>query len=84
MAAICVKSFRVAMDAKKLFGLCVKGLREAAGISQEELGMRIGTDQAYVSRIEAGMINPTLETMVEIAKALGVDLVDLFKLPEDK
>ncbi|MBZ3691424.1 helix-turn-helix domain-containing protein [Phyllobacterium sp. R2-JL] len=40
------------MDIKKRFGLAVKERRGALGISQEELAMRIGTDQAYVSRLK--------------------------------
>ncbi|MBN9136366.1 MAG: helix-turn-helix transcriptional regulator, partial [Phyllobacterium sp.] len=50
------------MDIKKRFGLAVKERRGSLGISQEELAMRIGADQAYVSRMEAGRMNVTLET----------------------
>jgi len=52
--------------------------RRETGISQEELAMRIGADQAYVSRIEAGQMNITLETVEELAKALGVQASELF------
>ncbi len=41
--------------------------------------MRIGADQAYVSRIEAGQMNVTLETVEQIASALHVDVFDLMK-----
>lgn len=67
------------MEIKQRFGLAVKDRRKAADISQEELAMRIGADQAYVSRIEAGQMNVTLETAEQIATALGVDVVTLFK-----
>ncbi len=43
--------------------------------------MRIGADQAYVSRIEAGQMNVTLETLDQIAAALEADAADLV---EDK
>lgn len=39
--------------------------------------MRIGADQAYVSRIEAGQMNVTLETVEQIAAALQVDPASL-------
>ncbi len=39
--------------------------------------MRISADQAYISRIESGQMNVTLETMEEIANALGVDCAAL-------
>jgi transcriptional regulator with XRE-family HTH domain len=66
------------MDIKKRFGLAVKERRGALGISQEELAMRIGADQAYVSRIEAGQMNVTLETAEQIAAAIQSDVAELF------
>ncbi|CAN0606387.1 unnamed protein product [Ectocarpus sp. 12 AP-2014] len=67
-----------AMEIKERFGRAVREQRNAGGISQEELAMRIGADQAYVSRIEAGQMNVTLETAEQIANALGVDVGELF------
>jgi len=66
------------MEIKERFGKAVHEQRNAKGISQEELAMRIGADQAYVSRIEAGQMNVTLETIEQISGALGVDIVHLF------
>ncbi|MFE2221116.1 helix-turn-helix domain-containing protein [Agrobacterium tumefaciens] len=68
------------MEIKKRFGLAVKEKRVALGISQEELAMRIEADQAYVSRVEAGQINVTLETMHQIASALKTDAAELLIL----
>jgi len=65
------------MDIKKRFGLAVKEQRKRLNVSQEELAMRIGADQAYVSRIEAGQMNVTLETAEQIAMALQVEVADL-------
>lgn len=65
------------MNIKKRFGLAVKEKRAALGISQEELGMRIGADQAYVSRIEAGQMNVTLETAEQVAVALKTDVAEM-------
>ena len=42
--------------------------------SQEELGLRINADQAYISRLERGLFNPTLESMADIANALELDI----------
>ncbi len=66
------------MDIKQKFGQAVKLARQAANMSQEELAMRIDADQAYVSRIEAGQINATLETLHAIASALNVEVSSLF------
>jgi transcriptional regulator with XRE-family HTH domain len=67
------------MEIKKRFGLAVKEQRNRLNVSQEELAMRIGADQAYVSRIEAGQMNVTLETIEQIATALQANVVDLLK-----
>lgn len=69
------------MEIKKRFGLAVREHRRLLNVSQEELAMRIGADQAYVSRIEAGQMNVTLETVEQIAAALQADAEDLLKLP---
>jgi transcriptional regulator with XRE-family HTH domain len=70
------------MEIKKRFGLAVREHRNRLGVSQEELAMRIGADQAYVSRIEAGQMNVTLETVEQIGSALGIDVAALFETDE--
>ncbi|MEO0544062.1 MAG: helix-turn-helix transcriptional regulator [Pseudomonadota bacterium] len=62
------------MDVKERFGRAVKAARVEKGLSQEELAARIDADQAYVSRIEGGRMNVTLETADQIAVALEVGL----------
>jgi len=54
--------------------------REFLSLSQEELGLRINADQAYISRLERGLLNPTLESLVEISEALDVQVQNLFTL----
>ena len=71
------------MEIKKRFGLAVKEHRRLLKVSQEELAMRIGADQAYVSRIEAGQMNVTLETVEQVANALDTDAGNLLKLTAD-
>lgn len=67
------------MDIQKLAGLNIKKYRQAANVSQEELAARIGADQAYVSRLEAGQLNPTITTVQQVATALGVEIKSLFE-----
>ncbi len=45
--------------------------RAGAGLSQRELALRVGMTQAHISRIESGLVDPRLSTVVEIAKAVG-------------
>jgi len=65
-------------DAKSNLGRNVKRLRQSLKLSQEELGLRIDADQAYISRIEAGRLNPTLESIAELANALETKVRNLF------
>jgi HTH-type transcriptional regulator / antitoxin HipB len=53
----------------------IRGLREARGISQAELGRRIGSTQPAIARLEAGRVSPTLETLDRVAAALGAELM---------
>jgi ribosome-binding protein aMBF1 (putative translation factor) len=53
----------------------IRHLREAKGISQAELGRRIGSTQPAIARLEAGRVSPTLETLDRVAAALEVELV---------
>ena len=53
----------------------IRGLREARGISQAELGRRIGSTQPAIARLEAGRVSPTLETLDRVAAALGMELL---------
>lgn len=51
--------------------------RKEAQLTQAELGRRIGTNKSYISRIENGIIVPSVATFYRIASALGrsVELV---------
>lgn len=48
--------------------------RKEAGLTQDELARRIGTDKAYVSRVEHGRTVPTVATFYRIVAALGMQV----------
>jgi transcriptional regulator with XRE-family HTH domain len=52
-------------------------IRQAKGITQEELAEHIGVSTPYIGRIEAGTITPNLKLLQKIARALGVKVKDL-------
>jgi transcriptional regulator with XRE-family HTH domain len=60
------------------FGELVRRLRQEKGYSQEELSFRVGLHQTYISSVERGERNVTIQTADRIAKALGTRLSDLF------
>jgi transcriptional regulator with XRE-family HTH domain len=70
------------MDIRRLVGSNVRRYREAAGLSQEDLAARIGVDQGYVSKLEAGARNPTIVTVWHVAEALKVHPSALFDVDE--
>ncbi|WP_373459695.1 helix-turn-helix domain-containing protein [Cupriavidus necator] len=64
----------------QLVGAAVRHHREAAGISQRELGDRVGLDRNHISRIEVGSTNIALDTLEKVAAALRVPPADLLGL----
>ena len=70
---------RLYAAAKTQMGANVKRLRKVHGLSQEELGLRIEADQAYISRIESGHLNLTVESIAELAAALETQISKLFE-----
>lgn len=63
----------------RAIGNNIRMVRNAIGISQTELANRVGSDKSAISRYENGTQRPSLETLMRIADALDVDLVDLLK-----
>ena len=66
-------------DIRTRFGLRVRELRQAQSLSQEALAARCELDRTYISGIERGKRNVSLQNIEVIAKALGVTLSALFK-----
>jgi transcriptional regulator with XRE-family HTH domain len=55
------------------FGELVRRLRQERGYSQEEFSFRVGLHQTYISSVERGERNVTIQTADRIAKALGTN-----------
>ncbi len=52
----------------------VKKMREEQRLSQKDLSLMAGVQQSTISYIECGEKNPSVDTAIKIAEALGVDL----------
>jgi transcriptional regulator with XRE-family HTH domain len=52
----------------------IREARLRAGITQAELGRRIGRSQSQVARWERGAVTPSFETLLELVRACGFDL----------
>jgi transcriptional regulator with XRE-family HTH domain len=72
------------MDIRCRFGRGVRARRRELGLSQEELALRLGIGQGYLSLIEAGRTNVTLVTAAQIAAALDSDVAALLAAPGEE
>jgi transcriptional regulator with XRE-family HTH domain len=64
---------------KKEFGRIVQLIRSEKGLTLREVGENCGLDNSKVSKIENGMINVTLSTLVSLALGLDVQPSELLK-----
>lgn len=72
------------MEIKQLIGMRIKHLRRAKGMSQEYLAEKSGISFKYVSSIERGKENPTLDTFIKMSLALDVEISELFNYTSSK
>ena len=67
------------MDILTRYGQAVRKIRLERGISQEELADRCGLQRTYISDIELGKRNLSLENIERIAISLNKTLPEFFK-----
>ena len=60
-------------------GRRVRALRNKQGLSQEKLSEKMGLDAKHLQLIESAKTNPTVATLVAVARGLGVQLADLLR-----
>ncbi len=69
------------MTARELVAWNIRRLRVGRDISAEILAADAGVDRAYISAIERGIANPTIDVLEKIATVLNVEMTDLFERP---
>lgn len=72
------------MSIQEIFGQNVRLAREEKGWSQDHLSEISGLHRTYISGIERGVRNPTIEIVQQIALALNIDISELFKNSKKK
>jgi transcriptional regulator with XRE-family HTH domain len=60
-------------------GKRIQKIRIEKNISQQDLAAKCNFEKSNMSRLEAGRANATLSTLEIVAKALEVNIVELFK-----
>lgn len=67
------------MDLVEIFGRNVREARSQLGWTQEQLALECGLKRTYLTEIEGGKRNPTLNVVDRIAKALEISPSDLLR-----
>lgn len=65
------------IDIRAQFGQRIRELRQARGLSQEAFAAECGLDRTYVSGIERGKRNVSLQNIELLARALNTSISDL-------
>jgi transcriptional regulator with XRE-family HTH domain len=68
------------METKKLVGMRIKVLRRGKGYSQEKLAELTGINPKYLSSIERGEENPTLDLLTRLSQGLKVEIHEMFQI----
>lgn len=70
------------MEPSIAFGIVLRRLRIDSGLTQEQLGFEADLRRTYVSVLELGQQQPSLTTILKIAKALHISAAILMDLVE--
>ncbi len=65
------------MRAIQRFGKQLQRLRTSRGLTQEQLAVTAGLSRTFLTRLELGQHDPSLSTLVRVAKALRVSVTEL-------
>ena len=71
------------MDERKQLGRRLQRLRRVRGLTQEQLAERIDINPKYLSSVERGAENPTLDLFLRLAEGLQVELPALFQYAQE-
>ena len=68
----------MSQDTRAILANNVILLRKKKKIKREELSLNLGFDNSYISKLEKGKINITIDKIALIANYFGVSVKDLF------
>ena len=72
------------MDIKQKVGNRIRELRKNLELSQEALALKAEVDRTYVTDVENGRRNVSLEILERLIKALNVSIAEFFNSKEFK
>jgi transcriptional regulator with XRE-family HTH domain len=65
------------MRPEEAFGAVLRDLRRERSLSQETLALESQLDRTFISLLERGLRQPSLTTILQLAKPLGLPAEDL-------
>ncbi|HNL22790.1 MAG TPA: helix-turn-helix transcriptional regulator [Rhodocyclaceae bacterium] len=72
------------MDEAVAFGKVLRRLRKEAGLTQEQLGLEADLRRTYVSILELGQQQPSLNTLIKLARALKIPAAEIVAAVESE
>lgn len=69
------------MDLRDVFAVNLRRLRNAKGLSQDDLAYEADMSRSYLSQLEKGRFYASLKIVGRLAAVLGVEPAELLKLP---
>jgi transcriptional regulator with XRE-family HTH domain len=70
------------MDLRDVFATNLRRLRNAKGLSQDDLAYEAGVSRSYLSQLEKGSFYASLKIIGRLAEALKVEPAELSRLPQ--
>ena len=61
----------------------LKAFRQQKGLTQEQLALREGVRRETIMRLEKAQYNPSLKLAVDISRAVGVPIEEIFLFEEE-
>ena len=69
----------MSQDARKILAQNVAQLRIKRKLTREELSLALGIDNSYISKLEKGRVNITIDKIEQIAMFFKIEVCDLLK-----
>jgi transcriptional regulator with XRE-family HTH domain len=72
------------MDLRGVFAANLRRLRNAKGVSQDELAFEANVNRSYLSQLEKGTFYASLNVVGRLSEALGVEPAELLPIPQKR
>jgi transcriptional regulator with XRE-family HTH domain len=69
------------MDLREVFAINLRRIRNAKGLSQDELAYDAGISRSYLSQLEKGVFYASLKIIEKLAATLEVEPAEFLKKP---